>query len=248
MKIFGIDFTSSPMRKKPITCLSCVLENGVLSSSREHLDLLDHFDKFEDMLCSAGPWIAAIDFPFGLPRKFIVNMRWPQTWACYVKHASGLGREGFRGCLDAYRESRPKGDKEHRRATDCQAGSISPQKLYGVPVGLMFFEGARRLIEAGVTIPGLQMGDANRIVVEAYPGVLARKFIPQKKYKHDSASKQTDDQRAARRDLFRQITNGRLNDYGFEVASCASLADDPTGDALDALLCAIQGAWSWTKR
>ena len=78
----------------------------------------------------------------------------------------------------------------------------------------MFFEGAPRLIKAGVTIPGLQTGDPDRIVVEAYPGVLARKFIPGGKYKNDSRSKQTADQRAARCDLFRQITNGRLSDYG----------------------------------
>jgi hypothetical protein len=26
------------------------------------------------------------------------------------------------------------------------------------------------------------------------------------------------------------------------------LADDPSGDSLDALLCAVQAAWSWTQR
>ena len=31
-----------------------------------------------------------------------------------------------------------KADKEHRRQTDIAVGSVSPQKLYGVPVGLMF--------------------------------------------------------------------------------------------------------------
>jgi hypothetical protein len=50
--------------------------------------------------------------------------------------------------------------------TDIAAGSVSPQKLYGVPVGLMFFEGAPR------PIPKLHYGDPKRIVVEAYPGVL----------------------------------------------------------------------------
>jgi hypothetical protein len=46
-----------------------------------------------------------------------------------------LGRGAFRKALDAYRASRPAGDKEHRRETDVAAGSISPQKLYGTPVG-----------------------------------------------------------------------------------------------------------------
>jgi hypothetical protein len=74
-----------------------------------------------------------------------------------------LGRKGFCEALDAYRENRPSGDKEHRRAVDIAAGSISTQKLYGTPVGLMFFKGAPRLLEAGVTIPGLQQGDLGRI-------------------------------------------------------------------------------------
>jgi hypothetical protein len=55
--------------------------------------------------------------------------------------------------LEVYRSHRPFGDKEHRRKTDIAASSISPQKLYGVPVGLMFFEGAPRLVKSGVTIP-----------------------------------------------------------------------------------------------
>jgi hypothetical protein len=27
-----------------------------------------------------------------------------------------------------------------------------------------------------------------------------------------------------------------------------SLADDPTGDQIDALLCAVQASWAWTQR
>jgi hypothetical protein len=41
----------------------------------------------------------------------------------------------------------------------------------------MFFEGPPRLLDAGVTIPYVQVGDPRRIVVEAYPGVLARQLI-----------------------------------------------------------------------
>jgi Protein of unknown function (DUF429) len=248
MKILGIDFTSSPTPKKPITCLSCVFEDGVLSASARDLHELRDFDDFKNTLNTAGPWIAGIDFPFGQSRKFIENIGWPRTWAGYVKHASGLSRPGFRKSLDEYREARCKKDKEHLRATDVLAGSKSSQKLYGVPVGLMFFEGAPRLVEAGVTIPGLQTGDPNRIVVEAYPGVLARKFIPGQKYKNDSRSKQTDDQRTARNNLLRKLKNGHLPNYGFSVSADDSLAEDPTGDRLDALLCAIQAAWSWMQR
>jgi hypothetical protein len=47
----------------------------------------------------------------------------------------------------------------------------------------MFFEGLPRLLDAGVTIPYVQVGDPRRIVVEAYPGVLARQLIGRRSYK-----------------------------------------------------------------
>src|SRR5690606_35219217 len=100
----------------------------------------------------------------------------------------------FRKALDDYRMSRTLGDREHRRATDVACGSISPQKLYGTPVALMFFEGANRLRQAGVTIPGLVEGAADRIVVEAYPGVLARRILGRRSYKNDDKSKQSEKQ------------------------------------------------------
>jgi Protein of unknown function (DUF429) len=246
MHVFGIDFTSRPRRGKPITCLPCVLEGGVLHAGP--VGELTTFAEFEDTLTGAGPWIAGLDFPFGQPRKFIEGIGWPSSWAAYVKHAQTLGRDRFRFCLDNYRESRPSGDKEHRRKTDVAAGAVSPQKLYGVPVGLMFFEGAPRLIEADVTIPGLRVGDKNRIVVEAYPGIVARRLIGRESYKSDSRKKQTQDRRVARCTMIDRIKAGDLIEYGFRVVVSASLADDPTGDHLDALLCAIQAGWAWTQR
>lgn len=246
MRIYGIDFTSRPRRRKPITCLETTLDGNTLRAGALHE--WQDFNAFEEALHRPGPWIAGIDFPFGQSRTFIENIGWPATWAGYVDHAKSLGRKGFRDALDRYREGRPAGDKEHRRQSDIAAGSISPQKLYGVPVGLMFFEGAPRLLAAGVTIPGLQNGDPDRIVVEAYPGILARKLI-NRPYKQDTKSKQTPEQLAARRDILQKIERGTLiAEYGLRIEAPRTLADDPTGDHLDALLCAIQAAWAWLKR
>lgn len=247
MRIYGIDFTSRPKRSKPITCLECVLDGNRL----EALELTEwkDFGGFEDALRRPGPWLAGIDFPFGQSRTFIENIGWPLSWAGYVDHAKSLGRKGFRSALDNYRAGRPEGDKEHRRATDIAAGSVSPQKLYGTPVGLMFFEGAQRLREAGVTVPGLQQGDPERVVVEAYPGVLARTLIGRRGYKQDTKKKQTPDQYDARKELLKNITgNGVLTTHGLSVKAPSHLSDDPGADHLDALLCAIQAAWAWTKR
>ena len=247
MQVFGIDFTSRPKRSKPITCLSCLLEGRILTAGT--LENLNSFEAFERALTRPGHWIAGIDFPFGQSRKFVETIGWPRDWEAYVRYAQSLGREGFRESLTDYRSKRSKGDKEHRRRTDCDTGSISPQKLYGVPVGLMFFEGAPRLIGANVTIPHLRQGDPDRIAVEAYPGVLARSIIGRRSYKSDERKKQTAERAEARRDIFQSLTSSaQAAKLGFTVSADPLLADDPTGDQLDALLCAVQAAWSWTNR
>jgi hypothetical protein len=113
----------------------------------------------------------------------------------------------------------------------------------------MFYEGAPRLREAGVTIPGLQAGDPDRIVVEAYPGILARSIIGRRSYKQDTIKKQTKEQYEARKDLLYEIiVGGVLKQYGVSVEASMSLANDPGGDHLDALLCGMQAAWAWTQR
>lgn len=247
MKVLGIDFTSRPKRSKPITCLNCTFNGRVLHAGE--LNEWTGFSAFEEALQRPGPWIAGIDFPFGQSRRFIENIGWPGCWRGYVMHAQSLGRNGFRETLDTYRRNRAKGDKEHRRQTDIVAGSISPQKLYGVPVGLMFFEGAPRLAESGVTIPHLQDGDPERVVIEAYPGVLARQIINRRKYKEDTRSKQTAVQRKTRYDLLAGLRGGDIRErYGIEIKAPDSLCEDPAGDHLDALLCAIQAAWAWQNR
>jgi len=196
--------------------MHCTLEGSVLHANS--LEEWPNFAPFEEALKKAGPWIAGIDFPFGQSRTFIENIGWPDYWSGYVRHAGSLGRKGFRSALDAYRCRRPFGDKEHRRATDIAASSISPQKLYGVPVGLMFFEGAPRLVDSGVTIPLLQSGDPERIVFESYPGVLARQLNGRAAYKSDTAAKQTEEQYERRRSILHRILNGEISSsYGLRV-------------------------------
>ena len=193
MDVYGIDFTSRPRKPKPITCRHCRLE-GDLVRALAPSDLTS-FTDFEAALDRPGPWIAGIDFPFGQARRFVDDVRWPTPWKDYVRHADGLGKAGFEAILNAYRKAQPEGDKEHRRRTDIIAGALSPQKLYFIPVGKMFFQGAPRLLHAGVEIPHLQAGDRDRIVVEAYPGVLAR-AVTRESYKSDVKKKQTESQRA----------------------------------------------------
>lgn len=248
VKVIGIDFTSRPSARKPLTCAVCHFEpDGLLRF--EKLVSWETYSEFENALRSPGPWIAGIDFPFGQSRTFVRNAGWPEEWRSYVAHAASLGRDGFRQALELYKLNRSPGDREHRRATDRLASSVSPQKLYGVPVALMFFEGAKRLLASGATIPHLQSGDPKRIIVEAYPGVLARTLIGRRSYKHDSRRRQTADQFEARRAILAGLNGDALRlTWGFGVAAPEELVIDPTGDRLDSLLCAVQAAWAWTRR
>lgn len=247
MKVLGIDFTSAPSQRKPITCMECEFDGEVLRASK--LMKFTTFTEFEAALLQPGPWIGGADFPFGLARKFVETIGWPGAWQEYVLHASGLGRSGFRNALNGYRQGRAFGDREHRRLADIATSAISPQKLYGVPVALMFFEGAARIIASGVTVPHLLVGDPSRIVVEAYPGTAARSLVGRLSYKQDTRAKQTVAQRDARRLILDSVRGtAARNLYGFDVEAPNELCDDPTGDQLDALLCAVQAAWAWTKR
>ncbi len=175
MKIFGVDFTSAPCRRKPITVASAVLMKDLLRV--EAIERHETFADFEQFLARPGPWIGGFDFPFGLPAELCRDLGWPLEWKALVSHCSSLTRQQLRCALDAYRNSRPAGSKYAHRATDLPAGSSSPMKLVNPPVALMFHEGARRIAGAGVHVPTLCDGDPRRVALEAYPGLLARKQL-----------------------------------------------------------------------
>ncbi|MFC3228356.1 DUF429 domain-containing protein [Marinibaculum pumilum] len=254
--IRGIDFTSAPSRRKPLTCVTATASgtgDGLTALDVKSLDRWSAFADPEAALAQPGPWVAGFDFPFGQARRFVENIGWPASWAGYVRHVAGMDRAAFRRALDEYRRHRDPGDREHRRAMDVATGAISPQKLHGVPVALMFFEGAPRLRAAGVTIPGLLDGDPDRICVEAYPGTLARRLIGRRSYKTEDRRKQTDTLTAARADILAGLAGDPFTSaYGLTVALppdlAATMRDDPSGDSLDALLCAVQAAWAWRHR
>jgi hypothetical protein len=251
MKIFGIDFTSAPSSKKPITCAVGWLDGSSLQV--ECVEALTDYAQFEALLASQGPWVAGLDFPFAQSQRFIDNLGWPRQWSQYMKNVSQLSRAEFVTLLEDYKVDRPKGDKEHRRAIDVLASAISPQKLFGVPVAKMFYEGARRLYQSHTDIVPLRRLDTDKIVVEAYPAIVARRFIARRSYKNDQKSKQTVELRLAREDLVDGIlSDGLKMSYGLLPVLSSSLQqqllDDASGDSLDAVLCAVQAAWAYGQR
>lgn len=247
-RIFGVDFTSRPCDRKPITIAAGHLQGRrfVLAGIEECSD----WASYEAWLREPGPWIGGFDFPFGLPRCAVLDLQWPTDYGRLVHHCRSLGRNAFRGALDRYREGRPVGSRYAHRVTDLPARSHSPLKLVNPPVGLMFLEGAPRLLDAGVSIPGLAEGDPDRLAFEAYPGFTARDIV-KGSYKNDSIAKQTPARRLGRTMVVDRLVS-TANPFGFALAAVptllGSLVSDASGDRIDAVICAMQAAWAWQRR
>ncbi|HMA89481.1 MAG TPA: DUF429 domain-containing protein [Burkholderiales bacterium] len=245
MRILGVDFTSAPRRAKPIVVAHAELAGGALHLVA--LEPLVDFNAFEALLARPGPWVGGFDFPFGLPAELVRDLGWPARWPALVAYCARLTRAELRRALDAYRAARPPGRKYAHRATDHPAGSSSPMKLVNPPVALMFHEGAPRLAAAGLRVPGLARGDRGRVALEAYPGLLAR-AVTRASYKNDARAKQTPERLAARRRILAALERGR-HPLRIRVSIASPtlrkrLFQDASGDCLDALLCAVQAAWS----
>ena len=245
MRIFGVDFTSAPCRRKAITAAAGRVKGTTLVIHA--IERLETFDAFEALLARPGPWVGGFDFPFGLPAELCRDLDWPLEWKALVSHCSSLTRQQLRCALDAYRNSRPAGRKYAHRATDLPAGSSSPMKLVNPPVALMFHEGARRIAAAGVHVPALCDGDPKRVALEAYPGLLARKQLGlRESYKSDTPGKRGGARMTVRRKIVKALKAGhplgirvRLGD-GLERA----VVGDGAADLLDAVICATQAAWA----
>lgn len=124
--------------------------------------------------------------------------------------------------------------------------------MYGVPVGKMFFEGAPRLLASDASILPCHPQDDLRIVLEAYPGLVARHWTGNCSYKTDSKHKQTSERRAVRASIVDSLRSAQARAYyGFSVqfdAWADEFIQDGSGDRLDALLCAIQAGWAYALR
>jgi hypothetical protein len=251
VEIRGVDFTSRPNKQKTITVARGHFQDAQFSLMG--VDGLDSFEKFEAMLVEPGPWVAAFDFPFGLPREFCAEIGWLKpkvSWAKITKMLAAISREDLTNHCRAYCDARPAGSKFAHRPVDRLAGSSPSMKWVNPPVVYMLKEGAPRLLAAGVDIPRQHSGDKTRIALEAYPGFLARS-ITKASYKNDQRSKQTPALLAARKKIVDTLLTG---EYSLAIKLSASkflkksLIEDASGDTLDAVLCALQAAWAYQRR
>ncbi len=235
MIVHGVDFTSRPSRRKPITWAVCRAEGEGLVV--QTLDRLETLEQFEQRLSQPGPWVGGFDFPFSLPRAFLTTMGWPLDWGRLMQGLDGSAPQTAAAMMDAYRKAMPAGAKHPLRATDALHGAQSPIKLYFQPVGRMFLAGAPCLWRAGLSVPPLRRTDADRVALEAYPGSLARSLVGRAPYKNDTPGKQTAAQAQTRARILEALPVAFVRPQ--DRAACL---DDPGGDCLDAVLAALQAA------
>jgi len=250
VRIFGLDFTSAPRRRKPLIVLGCKLEGDLLRV--EDSETLTDFSGFERFLHRPGPWVCGIDFPFGQPRSLVAALGWPESWEGYVGKVGGLSKVEFEEGIRADMATRPPGSKWRYRLADRRSHSSSAMMLFRVPVGKMFYQGAPRLLASGLRVEPCRRNGDERVAVEAYPAVVARRFLGRTAYKRD-AIPDTSERKFARETLVAGLESATLREaYGFTVEMDGSWKEefvgDPSADALDSLLCAIQAAWAYKKR
>ena len=249
LEVWGIDFSSAPSAKKPIVVARGLLTGSVLRLQR--LDLLPRLADFEALLATPGPWLAAFDFPFGLPRSFVQAQGLGDT-AQAVINALRLRcatRMAFRALVDRWGNTQPAGQRLLHRATDSAMpglSSTSPLQTRYVPVGFMYYEGFSRLLAAGVHVPALHEGDMSRTALEGYPRLLAHELIGRRSYKNDDSSERL----LARKDIVEALEQGRTRlklRLKLTPAQAGALVADISGDRLDAVLCMAQAAWASTQ-
>jgi len=257
--VYGVDFTSAPRPRKPITVAVGRLRPGRNRAAPpayrlECVRALDSFPAFEAFLRSPGPWLAGFDLPFGQPRSLVMHEGWPATWPELVVHYCRLPRERLRERFRRWCAARPAGDKFAWRKADKPAGSSPAMRWANPPVAWMMHAGIGRMLAAGLTFPAHAhprrarhprpgTGTA-RIALEAYPGFTARQ-VCRGSYKSDARSMQTPERAANRRRILAALVAGTAGlGPRLELSTTwrRKLAADGSGDLIDAVICSLQAA------
>jgi hypothetical protein len=244
--LIGVDFSSRPSARKPI-----VVALGGCDGARVTLDGFQRFATlaaFGAWLQGPRRWIGGFDLPFGLPRELVEQLGWPLQWRACIEHYAALPRALVRDTFAAFCAARPAGAKFAHRACDRPAGSSPSMKWVNPPVAYMLHAGVPLLLAAGVAVPAHAHGaDAQRVALEAYPGLLAREIVGARSYKSDDAARHTDERLWARIAIVDALEEGRTRlglSLLLNTAQHDVLLDDASGDALDAVLCLMQAAWA----
>jgi len=205
MRVFGLDFTSSPKKGKPLTLAKCKLNGQSLTVEGLHEfgnEAIKPLEDYADWLSGAkywegeDEWIAGIDLPFGMPLAAIARFSWGEvsenaSWQDYVRElfAKYTTLADFEKAIKDWsypNEISEAGNRikiQSKRLTDQVAHAQSPMKVSDNPhVGKMFYRGCKAILDSSVVLPTLRPpadGRSKRVAIEAYPRLVAQRFIPE---------------------------------------------------------------------
>jgi hypothetical protein len=248
--VIGVDFTSAPRPKKPITVAMGALHTqaGAAVYRLDTVRGIESLAGFEAFLREPGAWLGGFDLPFGQPRTLIEHKGWPTDWRRFVGFYCAQPREELREVFRRWCAGRPAGDKFAWRAADKPAGSSPAMRWTNPPVAWMMHAGIGRMLAAGLEFPAHGVagrGSATgRVALEAYPAFTARQAC-RKSYKSDTVGAQTAERRENRSVILRALvagTAGLVPRLELTATWRRKLVDDAAGDLLDAVICALQAA------
>jgi hypothetical protein len=246
--VIGVDFTSAPSRRKPLT-VAIGSWRAIRPRPAYELDEirpLTSLDDFGRLLTEPGRWVGGFDLPFSQPRSLIEHEGWPTEWPKFVRFYCDQPRASLREVFRHWCDARPVGDKFAWRKTDRPAGSSPAMRWANPPVAWMMHAGIGRMLAADLAFPAHRHTPhgGGKVALEAYPGFTAR-MVCRRSYKSDTAAKQTPDRRANRQAILGALVNGRA---GLNISLVISatwrrrLVADGSGDLLDAVICGLQAA------
>jgi hypothetical protein len=248
--VLGVDFTSAPRPRKPLT----VAVGRLVGRSRDpayrvaEIRELGSLAAFDELLREPGEWLGGFDLPFGQPRALIEHVGWPTDWPAFVAFFCGQPRPHLRDVFRRWCAGRPAGDKFAWRQADRPAGSSPAMRWTNPPVAWMMHAGIGRMLAAGLAFPAHRVAGRGaarrRIALEAYPGFTARQAC-RRSYKSDTPAMQTPDRRANRRTILAALEAGTAGlDVRLEATDTLArrMIADGAGDLLDAVICGLQAA------
>ncbi|MGB0717595.1 MAG: DUF429 domain-containing protein [Phycisphaerae bacterium] len=256
--VIGVDFSSRPAPRKPIVAARLVRQDD--DHALVGIERFITRETFAFWIQQQEHHVIGIDAPFGFASRFLSDVDWPKSWSEYMENVASYSEQEYVTILEAYRKRQPDGQKEHRRICDERCGSISPQKLYGVPVAKMLYAMAPILVCRDHDVWPMRMANVERVLVEAYPGLLVRRLVGRTSYKDGKTAVDRSQRRQVRERVLDIVSSGKGDGDSVQHANAGRLAeaglrevvvpddmrstilDDAKGDVLDALLCAMQVA------
>lgn len=250
--LLGVDFTSAPCPRKPITAAIGRWRAGrpVPTWVLEDVLELPSLTAFDALLATPGPWVGGFDLPFGQARELVEHEGWPREWAACVRHYCRQPRPALRDAFRRWCDARPPGAKFAWRRTDRPAGSSPAMRWTNPPVAWMMHAGIGRMLTAGLAFPAHRHpargrgAAAARIALEAYPAFTVRR-VCREPYKSDAAAGRTPERVRRRRTILAALRAGRAGlalTATLPPALGRRIVADAAGDLLDAVICGLQAA------